>query len=132
MTEQTKELPQKFTVQVSKGFLHVYTADIEVEALNSIGAADAAIKQAEIWSNGCVEDKSIDRPKITWEDTDQVDPINYQVEEVVKDSCCCDCGCNKTDNMQAAGEQCDDCDNGTHWDNRNGKYVNYEEQEELK
>jgi len=49
--------------------------------------------------------------------------------------CTCDCDCDKHNNR--AGEQCDDCDNGTHFSGKldmDGQqiYVNYEEQEGLR
>jgi hypothetical protein len=42
--------------------------------------------------------------------------------------CECDCGCTKQDDT-ASGDpkQCDDCDNGIHWDGVKGRYVQYED-----
>ncbi len=45
--------------------------------------------------------------------------------------CCCDCECQK-DTNELEAEQCDDCDNGIHWDKINKVYVDYEEQEKLR
>jgi len=42
--------------------------------------------------------------------------------------CVCDCGCFKPNDRE--GEQCDDCDNGIHYDDINKVYVNYNEDEE--
>lgn len=45
--------------------------------------------------------------------------------------CNCDCECSKETNEEFVDRdtQCDDCDNGIHWDNIRKKYVNYEESE---
>jgi len=37
--------------------------------------------------------------------------------------CNCDCGCKKPNDRP--DEQCDDCDNGIHWDWIHSRYVNY-------
>jgi len=37
--------------------------------------------------------------------------------------CNCDCDCNKPNDRE--GEQCEDCDNGTHWDEIKKVYVDY-------
>ncbi len=42
--------------------------------------------------------------------------------------CNCDCECSKETNEEFV-DQCDDCDEGIHWDNIRKKYVNYEELE---
>ena len=42
--------------------------------------------------------------------------------------CECDCGCTKDSEDQHA--QCDDCDNGIHWDENKKIYVDYEEDKE--
>lgn len=42
--------------------------------------------------------------------------------------CACDCGCFKENDR--AGEQCEDCDNGIHWDEIKKIYVNYEEEQD--
>lgn len=49
--------------------------------------------------------------------------------KVVEEAKChCDCGCTKeTDEIQT-DQQCDDCDNGIHWDEIKKKYVTYEEE----
>jgi len=41
--------------------------------------------------------------------------------------CNCDCECSKENDRP--DNQCDDCDNGTHYDNIRKIYVNYEEDE---
>ena len=38
--------------------------------------------------------------------------------------CNCDCDCSKDNDREQS--QCDDCDNGIHWDGIKGKYVDYE------
>jgi hypothetical protein len=41
--------------------------------------------------------------------------------------CKCDCGCGKDDdNMSGDPLQCDDCDHGIHYNEKTGKYVDYE------
>ena len=50
-----------------------------------------------------------------------------------ENKCQCDCDCSKTDdNMSGNPLQCDDCDNGIHWDSLHKRYVNYEEEENLR
>jgi len=44
--------------------------------------------------------------------------------------CNCDCECSKENDREH--EQCDDCDNGIHWDGLRKRYVNYEEEESLR
>ena len=44
--------------------------------------------------------------------------------------CICDCECKKETNEENV--QCDDCDNGIHYDNIRKIYVNYEEDEALR
>lgn len=39
--------------------------------------------------------------------------------------CQCDCDCSKVDES-CQGGQCNDCDNGIHWDSLKNQYVNYE------
>lgn len=41
-------------------------------------------------------------------------------------NCDCDCGCFKPNDRE--NEQCDDCDNGTHYDDINKVYVNYDDE----
>ena len=41
--------------------------------------------------------------------------------------CICDCECSKDNDRP--NDQCDDCDNGIHWDKIKKKYVNYEDEE---
>ena len=40
--------------------------------------------------------------------------------------CVCDCGCSK--NNDRADDQCDDCDNGIHWDEIKKVYVRYDDE----
>lgn len=40
--------------------------------------------------------------------------------------CNCDCDCTKENDRE--NDQCDDCDNGTHWDGLRNNYVVYENQ----
>lgn len=40
--------------------------------------------------------------------------------------CVCDCECSKTTDRE--NEQCDDCDNGIHYDIIRKIYVNYEDE----
>ena len=49
-----------------------------------------------------------------------------EVEETI--TCDCDCGCQK-ENDREENDQCDDCDNGIHWDDNKKRYVNYDEDE---
>jgi hypothetical protein len=51
-------------------------------------------------------------------------PENYQ--------CDCDCDCTKEMNEPRTTSmlnQCDDCDDGIHWDGLHKRYVNYDEVE---
>ena len=41
--------------------------------------------------------------------------------------CTCDCECKKISEYE--GEQCEDCDNGIHYDKNRNVYVNYETME---
>lgn len=41
--------------------------------------------------------------------------------------CNCDCDCSKENDRE--NSQCDDCDNGIHWDEIHKIYVNYEDDE---
>ncbi len=48
-----------------------------------------------------------------------------------ENKCHCDCGCTKQDDdMSGSPLQCDDCDNGTHWDEKKCTYVDYNTGEE--
>ena len=47
------------------------------------------------------------------------------MKTIIEFKCVCDCGCFKENDR--ADDQCDDCDNGTHWDGIKHAYVNYEE-----
>lgn len=44
---------------------------------------------------------------------------------MMEGKCVCDCGCSKPDDR--LDSQCEDCDNGIHWNEVLGKYVNYDE-----
>lgn len=50
-------------------------------------------------------------------------------DEDIEFRCHCDCGCDKEDPVSGDPKQCNDCDNGIHWDVLKKKYVNYEEME---
>ena len=52
---------------------------------------------------------------------------NYGEDQIPQ--CNCDCGCTKRDDdMSGNPLQCDDCDNGIHWDEKNHRYVEYGEE----
>jgi len=54
--------------------------------------------------------------------------MTQQVEQEDNYKCICDCGCFKVDNFP--DEQCEDCDDGIHYDELKDVYVDYNEEEE--
>lgn len=56
--------------------------------------------------------------------------VDYILGQVWKEDpsykCECDCGCKKPN--ESMDGQCDDCDNGTHYDDLNKVYVNYDDE----
>ncbi len=65
-----------------------------------------------------------------WAMEGEINACKKALEELESFKCNCDCECSKENDR--ADDQCDDCDNGIHWDNIRKIFVNYEEEEELK
>ena len=49
-------------------------------------------------------------------------------KQTIQIKCICDCGCQKEADRKQ--EQCEDCDNGTHYDDINKVYVDYNVEEQ--